>query len=139
MGCAGSSRLSGERGVAEGPPTGSGVSSSWRPVLVVVGAPVFDEDLGFDQRIEVPQVQQFVTETAVERLDPGVLTWRPGVDEHGIDMVEPAPVRDRVGHKFWAVVETDERGRAAAFNTEPVEHGDDVVGVDVFRWRGLRE
>ncbi len=42
-------------------------------VVVVVDAPVFDEDLGFEEGIEVAAVEELVTETAVEGLDPGVL------------------------------------------------------------------
>jgi len=30
------------------------------PVLVVVDSPVFDEGLGFEQRVEHPAVEQFV-------------------------------------------------------------------------------
>lgn len=50
-------------------------------VGVVVAAPVFDDHAGFAQRVEEPRVEQFVTESAVERLDPGVLPWRAGIDE----------------------------------------------------------
>ncbi len=44
-------------------------------VLVVVDAPVADEDLGFEERVELPEVEQLVSEPAVEGLDPGVLPW----------------------------------------------------------------
>ncbi len=59
-----------------------------RPIRVVVLTPVLDEDLGFEQRIEVPKVQQLVTHPTVERLNPSVLPRRPGVDEHRVDVVE---------------------------------------------------
>ena len=42
------------------------------PVGVVVDAPVLDEDPGFEEAVEVPAVEQFVAELAVDRLDPGV-------------------------------------------------------------------
>jgi hypothetical protein len=42
-------------------------------VLVVVDAPVLDEDLGFGQVVELPAVEQLVAEPAVEGLHPGVL------------------------------------------------------------------
>jgi hypothetical protein len=38
-------------------------------VLVVVDGPVSDEDLGFEEAVELPEVEQFVAEPAVERLD----------------------------------------------------------------------
>lgn len=48
------------------------------PVGVVVDTPVLDEDLGFEQAVEVPAVEEFVAEPAVGRLDPGVLPGRAG-------------------------------------------------------------
>ena len=42
-------------------------------VVVVVDAPVADDHLGFEEAVELPQVEQFVAEAAVERFDPGVL------------------------------------------------------------------
>src|SRR5271166_2129989 len=50
-------------------------------VGVVVAAPVFDDHAGFEQRVELPRVEQFVAWPAVERLDPGVLPRRAGIDE----------------------------------------------------------
>ena len=44
-----------------------------RSVRVVVDAPVLDEDLGFEQVVELLAVEVLVAEAAVERLDPGVL------------------------------------------------------------------
>ena len=51
------------------------------PVGVVIGSPVLDDHSGFAQRVESPRVEQFITEPAVERLDPRVLPRRPGIDE----------------------------------------------------------
>lgn len=42
---------------------------------VVVDPPVFDEYSGFEEAVELPAVEEFVTETTVERLDPCVLPW----------------------------------------------------------------
>lgn len=39
-------------------------------VVVVVDAPVLDEDLGFEEAVEGPAVEELVAEAAVERLDP---------------------------------------------------------------------
>lgn len=50
-------------------------------VGVIVAAPVFDDHPGFQQRVEAPEVEQFVTQAAVERFDPGVLPRRARIDE----------------------------------------------------------
>ena len=43
------------------------------PVHVVVDPPVLEEDLCFEQGFELLAVQELVSETPVERLDPGYL------------------------------------------------------------------
>ncbi len=50
-----------------------------RPVDVVVDAPVLEEDLGLEQRVEALSVQVLVTQAAVERFDPGVLPRAAGM------------------------------------------------------------
>jgi hypothetical protein len=42
-------------------------------VDVVVEAPVLDDHSGFEERVELPAVEQLVASAAVEGLDPGVL------------------------------------------------------------------
>ncbi len=91
------------------------------PVLVVVDAPVFDEDSGLEQRLEHPQVQQFVTEPGVERLDPRVLPRRARIDEHSLDTGLGAPFGHDDRDELGAVVEPKERWRSASFEHEPVE------------------
>src|ERR1700710_2834890 len=76
-----------------------------RSVDVVVDAPVLDQDLSFEQVVEVPAVEELVAEPAVEAFDPGVLPWGTGIDENGVDTVEAAPVRDRAGDELGPVVE----------------------------------
>ena len=98
-------------------------------VLVVVDAPVLDEHLGFEEVVEPPAVEELVAEPAVERLDPGVLPWGAGVDEDRADPVEAAPVGHGVGDELGTVVEPDE-GWCASGEHQPVEGGDDTVGVD---------
>ena len=44
-----------------------------RSAHVVVDSPVFDQDLGFEQAVELPAVEELVAEPAVELLDPRVL------------------------------------------------------------------
>ncbi len=78
----------------------------------------------------MPQVQQFVSETTVEGLDPGVLPWRSRVDEHRVDARLGAPLGDGVGHELGAVVETDEPRCPPSLGGEACECGDDTVGVD---------
>ena len=86
-----------------------------RSVGVVVDAPVFDDDFGFEQRIEDPQVQEFVAEAAVERLDPGVLPRRSWVDEHGVDAVGLAPFGDDDGDELrWIISVIHDPGLAVA-------------------------
>ena len=62
-------------------------------VGVVVDAPVLDEDLGFEQVVEVPAVEQLVTEPAVEA-SIQAFCQVSRVDEDDADTVETAPVRD---------------------------------------------
>ena len=45
-------------------------------VAVVADAPVAEVDPGFEEGVELPGVEQLVTEPAVERLDPRVLPGR---------------------------------------------------------------
>ena len=99
-------------------------------VFVVVDAPVLDQDLGFEQVVELPAVQEFVAEPAVEAFDPRVLPRRTGIDEHRTDVVEAAPVRDASGDELRAVVEPHERGRTAG-HRDRVERRDDLVRVAV--------
>ena len=99
------------------------------PVHVVVDSEVLDQDLGLEQRVELPAVEQLVSELAVERLDPGVLPWRAGIDEDRVDAVEPAPVRNRSGDELAAVVEADKRRRPVD-RGQTVQHVDDVIGID---------
>ncbi len=83
---------------------------------VVVDSPVLDEHLGFEEAVELPAVEQLVSQPAVERLDPGVLPGGTGVDEHGGDIVEATPVGHGGGDELGPVVEADE-GRSTAPRT----------------------
>ena len=98
-------------------------------VRVVVDPPVLDQYTRFEEAVEPPQVQKFVAELTVERFDPRVLPRRSRVDEHGIDGVEPTPIRDGACDEFRAVVEPDVL-RYTTLQNEPVKDGDDLVGVD---------
>lgn len=50
------------------------VGGMWS-VHVLVDSVVFDQDSSFEERVELPQVEEFVAEAAVERFDPGFLPW----------------------------------------------------------------
>jgi hypothetical protein len=52
-----------------------------RPVHVVVDSPVVEKHPGFEDGLEGLAVAEFVTESPVERFDPGVLPRRSRVDE----------------------------------------------------------
>jgi hypothetical protein len=71
-----------------GKPTEGAVGS----VGVVLDPPCFDNDLGFEERPELFDVQEFVADAAVEALDVGVLPWAAGFDVTDRDAREPAPV-----------------------------------------------
>ena len=64
-----------------------------------------------------------------ERLDPGVLPGRAGVDEDRADTVESTPVSHHVGDELRTVVEAHE-GRGTPFDDQAVQGGHDPVGVD---------
>ena len=48
--------------------------------VVVVHAPRFDSDLGFEEGTEFLDVEQLVADAPVEALDEGVLPGRAGLD-----------------------------------------------------------
>ena len=100
------------------------------PVGVVVDAPVLDDDLGLEEGVEQLAVEELVAEAAVEALDPGVLPRAARVDEDRVGAVEPAPVGDGMGDELGPVIEPQVR-RGAALGGDPVQGGDDLVGVDV--------
>ena len=73
------------------------------PVVVVVVAPVLDNDSGFEQVREVLDVEAFVSEAAVERLDMGVLPGGAGLDVGGVGARGRAPVAQCVGGELGPV------------------------------------
>ena len=75
-----------------------------RPVRVVLDPPGFDNDLGFEERAELFDVEQFVAGTAVEALDPRVLPRRTGFDVADPDARQATPVAQRVGDELGPVV-----------------------------------
>ena len=75
-------------------------------VVVVFEAPVFDEDLGFEEAVEGFEFEEFASEVAVERFDVRVLPGGTGLDVGDAYAMEPAPVAQGVGDEFGSVVAT---------------------------------
>ncbi len=98
-------------------------------VGVVVEPPVLDDHAGFEEAVEAPRVEQLVAESSVEGLDPGVLPWRAGVDEHRPGAVEAAPVVDGVRDELGTIVEAHV-DRRTALHGEAVQDRNDGVGID---------
>ena len=98
-------------------------------VVVVVDAPVLDEDLGFEEAVELPAVEELVAEPAVEGLDPGVLPGEPGSMK-----TVPTPLKRHQSATAAAMNSgpLSKRTKAGAprVGDQPVEDGDDLVGVD---------
>ena len=98
-------------------------------MLVVVLAPVFDDDGGFGETAELLDVEQLIAQAAVEGLHVGVLPWRSGLDERRPGTPEAAPVAEGVRGQLRPVVAAHVR-RRAALTGEAFEHVDGLVGVD---------
>ena len=78
------------------------------PVGIVLGAPVADEDLGFEEAGELLDGEQLVAHPAAVRLDPGVLPGRARLDVAGTRACEAAPVAQGVRGELGAVVAAHE-------------------------------
>src|ERR671910_94401 len=125
-------QLSWERWLADGPPLGvlgGGEATEGRvgSVGVVLDAPGFDDDLGFEEGAELLDVEQLVAGPTVEALDEGVLPGRAWLDVGRRRVVEPAPVAQGPGDELGPVVHPQVFGRAA-FGDEPFDDGDGVIG-----------
>ncbi len=95
-------------------------------VGVVLDSPGFDNDLRFEERAELFDVQQFVADAAVEALDVRVFPWTARFDVADPDAREPTPLAQRVGDELGAVVATQRR-RCAVDRDEPFELSDQVL------------
>ena len=45
-------------------------------------------------------------------------------------MIGSTPIRDRIGHKFWAVIKPDKPRWAAPLDTDPIKDRYDMVSID---------
>ena len=98
--------------------------------VVVVLAPVADDDLASAQARELLDVERFVADAPVERLDVGVLPGGAGVD---VAPSRPPGKRHEswsgcaVGSLLWSQRMCAGAPRAA---TTPFEHGDRLIAGD---------
>ena len=69
------------------------------------------------ERPELGDVEQFVADPAVERLDPGVLPRGSGFDVDGAESREAAPVPQTPGDQFGSVVHPEMLWSAALVST----------------------
>ena len=53
---------------------------------IVKAPPLFDQDLGFDERMEDLAIEKLVSHSSVERFDESVLPWTAGHDERSLDV-----------------------------------------------------
>lgn len=98
-------------------------------VGVVLGSPVGDKDLGFEQGVELFDGEELVSDSGAVRLDPGVLPRASRFDVAGPRVGEAAPVAKRVGGELRTVVAADEPW-GASLGDELVEDLDGAIGVD---------
>jgi hypothetical protein len=97
-------------------------------VLVVLVLPVADRDPGVSQRPEQLDVEAFVAEPSVERLDVAVPPRLTGWDERQADSTV-GPVSHRCAGELRAVVAA-QHGWVTADGGEAVELVDELVGGD---------
>ena len=98
-------------------------------MLVVVLAPVFDQDPCFGEAGEQFDREQLVAHPGAEALDVGVLPRRAGLDVRAARAREATPVAQRVGGQLGAVVAANEH-RRAALGDEALQRNDGLVAVD---------
>jgi hypothetical protein len=98
-----------------------------RPVGVVRGPPPFGQDAGFGKCTEQFDVEVFVTDPAVERLNERVLPRRAGLDVHGPNTRGSTPVPKHVSGELGPVVHA-EMNRCTVDRDQCLEDSDKVLG-----------
>ena len=78
-----------------------------RPLLVVLGSEVFDDDASLGQGPELLAVEALVAEAAVEGFHEAVLSGASRLDVDGLDLVVGQPPLEFGGDKLRAVVGAD--------------------------------
>lgn len=74
---------------------------------VVKASPLFDQDPGFDERMEDLTVEELVPHSAIERFYESVLPRTAGCDELGVDIKFIQPVHQVLGNELQTIVTTD--------------------------------
>ena len=104
-----------------------------RPALVVVVAPVLDQDWRFGQAAEQLHRQQLVADAAAEALDVRVLPGRAGLDVRASGAREAAPVPERLGSQLGAVVLVADRGMVTRANLEAIREASGVAWITALK------
>ena len=100
------------------PPAAAGtgeelVEPTVQPEVVVLEAPLLDEYLRLEQRVEALTVEALVPELAVKRLDVAILPGAARLDEERLHGHALEPVRHGLGGELGAVVRADVGGNSA--------------------------
>ena len=98
-----------------------------RPDVVVVVAPLFDDDLCFFQRVEQLAVQQLVAQPAVEALVVAVFPRAAGFDKCSPDAQLVQPVPEHLRRELAAIVGTDVVGNAFG-NEQVAQSVEHIIG-----------
>ena len=75
--------------------------------MVVLVAPVFDDDPGLGQRPELFPVQALFPESGVEAFDVTVLPGAPGINVEGLDSLAGQPLPKMVLNKLGSIIAAD--------------------------------
>ena len=84
-----------------------------RAEMVVLVAPVIDEEASFGQGTEPMLVETVITEGAVEAFDEGILHGFAGLDVVKGDVVGLSPEMESAAGKLGAVIGGDDGGQTA--------------------------
>ena len=79
-----------------------------QPVFIVVGSPSVDPGAGIFHAQEPGRVQAFLTETAVECFDIGVIGWFPGLGEVQFDLVQVRPLVEQSTSELMPIARREE-------------------------------
>ena len=97
------------------------------PEVVVLQAPLLNEDLRLEERVEALPVEALISQLAVEGLDVAVLPGAAGLDEERPHPDPLQPAAHRPGGELGAVVAADVGGNATA-HEELGETGEHLGG-----------
>ena len=96
-----------------------------RALAVVVDAPFFDFDASTSERRETRLRKTLVAEVAIERLDVGILSRLPGLDEIQLHAVRVRPLLERYRNEFRPVIDAKALRKSVKPN-QFIEDSDDA-------------